>query len=108
MDDFGKSYSNINALASLDFSTVKMDKCFFDDGFPQDAKKKQLVSGTLQLLKSLDLEVVAEGIEKKEQVDSLIQLGCDSIQGFYFAKPMPIAEYEHYIKIGMRQQKEKK
>lgn len=108
MDDFGKSYSNINALASLDFNTVKMDKCFFDDGFPQDAKKKQLVSGTLQLLKSLDLEVVAEGIEKKEQVDSLIQLGCDSIQGFYFAKPMPIAEYEHYIKIGMRQQKEKK
>ena len=103
MDDFGKSYSNINALASLEFDTVKMDKSFFDDGFPQDAKKKQLVSGTLQLLKSLDLEVVAEGIEEKEQVDSLVKLGCDCIQGFYFAQPMPVAEYEHFAKLGMKQ-----
>lgn len=98
MDDFGKSYSNINALATLQFNTVKMDKSFFDDGFPENSRRHQLVSGTLQLLKSLNLEVVAEGIEKKTQVDSLKMLGCDSIQGFYFAKPMPQKQFESYVR----------
>ena len=56
------------------------------------------MSGTLQLLKSLNLEVVAEGIEKKTQVDSLKMLGCDSIQGFYFAKPMPQKQFESYVR----------
>jgi EAL domain-containing protein (putative c-di-GMP-specific phosphodiesterase class I)/GGDEF domain-containing protein len=97
MDDFGKSYSNISALATLQFNAVKMDKSFFDDGFPMDSRRYQLVSGTMQLLKSLNLEVVAEGIEKKEQVDSLKTLGCDSIQGFYFAKPMPQKQFELFV-----------
>lgn len=98
MDDFGKSYSNLNALGMLNFDTVKMDKCFFDNGFPADMKKQQMVEGTLNLLKGLKLEVVAEGIEDADQAAELKRLGCDTIQGFYYAKPMPVREFEMFMR----------
>jgi EAL domain-containing protein (putative c-di-GMP-specific phosphodiesterase class I) len=98
MDDFGKSYSNLNALGMLNFDTVKMDKCFFDNGFPADMKKQQMVEGTLNLLKGLRLEVVAEGIEDADQAAELKRLGCDMIQGFYYAKPMPVSEFEMFMR----------
>lgn len=98
MDDFGKSYSNLNALDTLNFDTVKMDKCFFDNGFPHEIKKYKMVEGTLALLKHLDLEVVAEGIEYSDQVAELKRLGCDEIQGFYYAKPMPVKDFEMFMR----------
>lgn len=99
MDDFGKSHSNITALGVLPFHTVKMDKCFFDHDFPKNEHQKQLVKGTLQLLKGLNLKVVAEGIEEEDQLNTLEEIGCDVIQGFYFAKPMPIKSFEEkYLK----------
>lgn len=97
MDDFGKSYSNIGALGALQFDIAKMDKCFFDDGFPQEEKQVQLVQGTVSLLKNLNLSVIAEGIEDKEQVDALKSIGCDEIQGFYFAKPMDIKAFMDFV-----------
>ena len=51
----------------------------------------------IRLAKELNMSIVAEGIEKKEQIDFLVSLGCDMIQGFYFAKPMPIAEFEKLL-----------
>lgn len=98
MDDFGKQYSNLNALDTLNFDTVKMDMCFFDNGFPAEQKKVKMVEGTLKLLKGLNLEVVAEGIESSDQVVELKRLGCDMIQGFYYAKPMPIRDFELFMR----------
>lgn len=99
MDDFGKSYSNVTALGSLQFDTAKMDKCFFDDGFPSDAKKTNLVAGAIKLLRSLNLNIVAEGIEEEQQVTALRAIGCDCVQGFYFAKPMPVGVFEQFCQF---------
>lgn len=99
MDDFGKSYSNVTALGALSFDTAKMDKCFFDGGFPNDNKKLNLVSGAIQLLRSLNLNIVAEGIEEEDQVTALRTIGCDVVQGFYFAKPMPVGVFEQYCQM---------
>ena len=98
MDDFGELYSNLNALDTLNFDVVKMDKSFFDNGFPVEQKKYKMVEGTLKLLKGLKLEVVAEGIEAFDQVAELKKLGCDIIQGFYYAKPLPIREFEMFMR----------
>ena len=93
MDDFGKSYSNLSVFGTLSFDTAKMDMCFFDRGFPEEDEQNLLVTGTLNLLQRLGLNVVAEGIETKEQVDRLKALHCDMVQGFYFGKPMTCAEF---------------
>ncbi len=98
MDDFGKSYSNIGALGVLPFDTAKMDKCFFDSGFPNIEKRVQLVKGAVGLLKNLNLDIVAEGIEEKEQVEVLKQIGCDEIQGYYYAKPMNVDDFVDFMK----------
>lgn len=97
LDDFGKSYSNMNALEELEFDTVKMDKCFFDNGFPEDATREHFVAGVIRFLKELGTEVVAEGIERKEQADHLAALDCDLIQGYYYAKPMPEEKFRELL-----------
>ena len=93
MDDFGAGYSSLNSLKDLPIDVLKLDMDFFRG---EDAEKrgKVVVQGTIRLAKDLKMEIVAEGIEKKEQVDFLAEQGCDMIQGFYFAKPMPVAEFE--------------
>ena len=98
IDDFGSAYSNMNALVRFDFDTVKLDKCFFDFGFPADRKSFELVSGAISMLKTIGMQVIAEGIETGEQVEAISALGCDSIQGFYYSKPIPVdAFYQKYI-----------
>ena len=94
MDDFGKSYSNLNALGSLPFDTVKMDMCFFDSGFPEDHKQYLLVIDSMKLLKDLHMEIVTEGIETASQVDALNKMGVDLIQGYFYAKPLSPDEFE--------------
>lgn len=93
MDDFGKSYSNISVFGDLSFDIAKMDICFFNKGFPEDDEQVLLVSSTLNMLQRMGLEVVAEGIETKEQADRLAAMHCDMIQGYYFGKPMPVDEF---------------
>lgn len=98
IDDFGSAYSNLNTLVRFDFDTVKLDKCFFDYGFPADRKSYEVVSGVISMLKTIGMDITAEGIETEEQVGAVSGLGCDSIQGFYYSKPIPCAEfYEKYI-----------
>jgi len=96
MDDFGKSYSNLNALGSLPFDTVKMDMCFFDSGFPEDHKKYLLVTDSMKLLKDLHMEIVTEGIETAPQVDALAGMGVDLIQGYYYAKPLSPDDFDAF------------
>lgn len=99
IDDFGSAYSNMNALVRFDFDTVKLDKCFFDFGFPADEKSHKLVAGVIAMLKTLDKEIIAEGLETQEQVAAVAALGCDSVQGFYYSKPLPSeAFYRQYIR----------
>lgn len=93
MDDFGTGYSSLNSLKDIPLDIIKLDAEFFR-GEEADGKGRLIVAETIRLAKKLGMRVVAEGIEQKEQVDFLAQLGCDMIQGYYFAKPMPVDEFE--------------
>ncbi|MBS7368779.1 MAG: EAL domain-containing protein [Oscillospiraceae bacterium] len=93
MDDFGAGYSSLNSLKDLPLDVLKLDAEFFR-GNNSGNRGEVVVSEAIKLAKSLDMRIVAEGVEKKEQVDFLAKHGCDMIQGFYFAKPMPIPDFE--------------
>ncbi|MBQ7582076.1 MAG: EAL domain-containing protein [Lachnospiraceae bacterium] len=92
MDDFGSGYSSLNSLKDMPLDVLKLDAEFFrgDDG---GDRGRIVVAEAVKLAKSLHMRTVAEGVEVKEQVDFLAGLGCDMIQGYYFAKPMPKDEY---------------
>ncbi|MBO5607056.1 MAG: EAL domain-containing protein [Treponema sp.] len=97
MDDFGSGYSSLNSLKDMPLDILKLDAEFFR-GESADTRGKIVVSETIRLAKSLDMRTVAEGVEVKEQVDFLAEQGCDMIQGYYFAKPMPGKEFEERMK----------
>ena len=93
MDDFGAGYSSLNSLKELPLDVVKLDAEFFR-GTDDLQRANLIVAQTINLAKELGMTIVAEGIETREQVDFLADKKCDLIQGFYFAKPMPVSEFE--------------
>ncbi len=95
MDDFGSGFSSLNTLKSLRVSTVKLDRMMFSED--EKERGRVVTSGIIDIAKSLGIEVVAEGIEKREDVDFLKEKDCDQIQGFYFGKPMPVEELEERL-----------
>ena len=96
IDDFGVGYSSLISLNQFPFSTLKIDKSLIDDVC--QSKGKTLVEQVITLSKLLDMKVVAEGVETKEQLDIIKALQCDAVQGFYYAKPMPEDEFIEYVK----------
>lgn len=93
MDDFGAGYSSLNSLKDLQLDVLKIDADFFRGREENEERGSMIVSETIHLAKNLGMTTVAEGIESAEQVEFLAQNGCDLIQGFYFAKPMPVEDY---------------
>ncbi|MGN0342293.1 MAG: EAL domain-containing protein [Roseburia sp.] len=93
MDDFGAGYSSLNSLKELPLDVLKLDAEFFR-GEDCQGRGDLIVGEAIALAKKLDMRIVAEGIETREQVDSLAEKNCDLIQGYYFAKPMPVEEFE--------------
>ncbi len=93
MDDFGSGYSSLNSLKDMPLDVLKLDAEFFR-GENSGERGEIVVTEAIKLAKSLNMRTVAEGVEIKEQVDFLAEQGCDMIQGYYFAKPMPKDEYE--------------
>jgi len=87
IDDFGTGYSNLGYLQTLEADVLKIDKRFID-GIPADEKNGKLVRAIVQMAHSLDMVVVAEGVEYQEQGDYLLDLHCDQIQGYFYAKPL--------------------
>ena len=96
MDDFGSGYSSLNSLKDMPLDVLKLDAEFFR-GDSSDERREIVVSEAIKLAKSLNMKTVAEGVEIKEQVDFLAKQGCDLIQGYYYAKPMPVSEYEERL-----------
>ena len=93
MDDFGAGYSSLNSLKELQLDVLKLDADFFR-GVDSVERGMLIVSEIIDLAKKLNMKIVAEGIESREQVDFLAEQECDLIQGYFFAKPMPISEFE--------------
>lgn len=91
LDDFGKGYSSLNYLRQLPISTLKIDKSFIDT-ISSDRKNKSIIDLIVKIGKSMDLCVVAEGVETKDQVEYLVKHKCNKIQGYFFCKPLPEQE----------------
>ncbi len=90
IDDFGTGYSSLSYLRQLPARQLKIDRSFVND-LATSADARAVVDAVVRLAHALGLKVVAEGVETCEQRDILIGLGCDELQGFFFARPMPAA-----------------
>ncbi len=93
IDDFGSGYSSLNLLSNLDFQVLKLDKAFLDPGVGNE-KVQNIVQSVITMAKKLDMKVVAEGVEREEELEMLQKFSCDIIQGYYFDRPMPAEEFE--------------
>lgn len=93
LDDFGSGYSSLNMLKDIPVDVVKIDREFFN-GTVNSEKGRAVISTVVDLAKNLDMEVISEGVETKEQVDFLADIDCAMVQGYYFAKPMNRKDFE--------------
>lgn len=100
MDDFGSGYSSLNMLKQLPVDILKLDKAFLDnfDADETGQKEKTIVSHIISMAKALDMEVLAEGVENESQKDFLISANCDMIQGYYYAKPMKLENFDKELR----------
>ncbi len=96
IDDFGSGYSSLVSLNQFPFSILKIDKSLIDHVSQKNGRT--LVEQVITLANLLNMRVVAEGVETREQLDIIKELKCDEVQGFYYAKPMPESEFTAYVK----------
>lgn len=106
LDDFGRGYSNLTRLTKLDFDVLKIDGPLVRDSV-LDKRARIVVEATLNMARGLGCCVVAEGVETTEEVALMRELGCDYLQGYYYAKPMPEAEFIAWAQAHATQRHEK-
>lgn len=92
IDDFGKGYSSLGELKDLNFNTLKIDKSFIDETENQE-RSRAILESVFDMTKKLRMEVITEGVERKEQVERLSAMGCKTFQGYYFDRPLPVPDF---------------
>ena len=97
MDDFGSGYSSLNILLETPFDVIKLDKKFMEN-MMISGKGRLILEQIVHMADKLGLGILAEGVETKEQVELLQSIGCDQVQGYYYAKPMPKEEFFELLK----------
>lgn len=97
MDDFGSGYSSLNILLETPFDVIKLDKKFIENMMVSD-KGRLILEQVVIMADKLKLGLLAEGVETEEQVKQLQNIGCDQVQGYYYAKPMPEEEFFELLK----------
>lgn len=97
MDDFGSGYSSLNILLETPFDVIKLDRKFMEN-MMVSGKGRLILEQVVAMVNKLNLGLLAEGVETKEQIDLLQSIGCDQVQGYYYAKPMPQEEFFELLK----------
>ena len=96
IDDYGTGYSNLQRIMSEPIKIIKIDRSLINSMTSE--KTRSVLADTIRMIKSIGIEIVAEGVETKETAQWLIDKGCDFIQGYYYAKPMPEEEYLEFLR----------
>lgn len=104
IDDFGTGYSSLNYLKRFSIDELKIDGSFIKD-IEGNSDNRKVISAIIALAHSLNLSVVAEGVETKSQLDFLTDNGCDEIQGYYFSKPLSSEAFKNLIQQGLNLKK---
>lgn len=96
IDDFGTGYSSLGQLSRLDIAKLKIDKSFVGE-INQNENKNKIIKAIISLAKSLNLELTAEGVETREQLDFLANNGCNMVQGYLYSKPLDAVSFENFL-----------
>lgn len=100
MDDFGKGYSSLNTLKNVPVDVLKLDMGFLQETESSGGRSGVILNSILHMAHWLNLPVIAEGVETLRQADYLASIGCDIVQGFLYARPLPIPEFEALLARG--------
>ena len=96
MDDFGTGYSSLSLLRQLPLDELKIDKSFVD-GIVEDEKAANMVRSIVAIARSHNMSLIAEGVEEQAQAQALIKMGCLRFQGYYFSRPVPMADVRQVL-----------
>ena len=102
MDDFGSGYSSLNMLKDVSVDVLKVDMEFLNETTDMERSRK-ILGYVIGLAKDLGMETIVEGVETAEQVEFLRRMHCDKLQGYYFAKPMRVEEFERIYMEGEKE-----
>ena len=100
MDDFGKGYSSLNTLKNVPVDVLKLDMGFLHETESSGGRSGVILNSILHMAHWLNLPVIAEGVETLRQADYLASIGCDIVQGYLYARPLPIPEFESLLARG--------
>ena len=96
LDDFGSGFSSFNVLKNVPFDELKLDRCLISQGY--DANRDEtMLKAIIDLVKTLGVRVVQEGVETEEMLEKVKEFGCDVMQGFYYAKAISLEEFRVFI-----------
>ncbi|MCR5089960.1 MAG: GGDEF domain-containing phosphodiesterase [Oscillospiraceae bacterium] len=101
IDDFGKGFSSLSLLKDIPADVLKIDMGFMQ-GERNPQRKEIILNSVIDLAGSLEMGVVSEGVEKREQVDMLVNIGCSCFQGYYYSRPVPVEDFELAVRENLR------
>jgi EAL domain-containing protein (putative c-di-GMP-specific phosphodiesterase class I) len=104
MDDFGAGYSSLNMITTLPIDILKIDMSFVRN-MEKSERDQKLVELVVDIARFLNVPTVAEGVETDSQLATLKKMGCEIIQGYYFSKPVPPADFIPFIKKELERRK---
>ena len=96
MDDFGSGYSSLNMLKNLPVDVLKVDMAFVRE-LEESERAYMILKFIMMLARDLGMDVIVEGVETKKQLDYLVSLGADKIQGYYFSRPLPVPDFKKLV-----------
>lgn len=97
IDDFGKGYSSLSLLKDIHADVLKIDMGFIR-GKSNLRRSRIILESVIEMARNLNMAVITEGVETREQVDNLLELGCNDFQGFYFSRPLPVRDFEEVVR----------